>query len=183
MGMRKRAFQQLLGYGPQFEQIMAMLMQQTDPENLAPAYASQRERLMDYFDRAQGQLGTTMAQRGLSDSSYGAAAEGALAGDEASAMGGLTGEIYERAQALQRYLPELYLKMYGLGGGLAGQHVQDRLAREALEAQQGSIWEDLIGALAGAGAAYGQYQGSRGRRPLPGPNDRTPGATERWPNY
>ena len=159
-GSRKRAFQSLLGWGPEMEDAIRRMMGFSDPETLAPEYAAEQEQLSDYYDQAEGRLAGNLQARGLGESSAMTSGLGALAGERASGMGGLNSRIAQEARKYAAGLPSLFLQMMMGGGQLAGQHIQDQLTREQIEAMQGSWFDDLMGGLGAIGGAAGSYFGS-----------------------
>ena len=138
---------------------------QSDPTQLSTAYAGDFERLNDRQNYQDAQLQGTMAARGLTDSSFNAAALGAKASSDATATSGLQNQISQEARTRGDMLREMLYRLYtGETSGAAGlinDISSDRFRQQELDSQPG-WWESIIPSAIGAA---GTYFGGRASRP------------------
>lgn len=133
-------------------------------EGRAAFLAPRLEALSQAIDTARGRMVADQSARGIDESSYGAAASGAL--DHAAAVGRarLVGDLYDAEQNRQAQTKAQLgaaLAAYRSGNVQAAQQIMRDIAewkiqQQQLEAQQGNWW-DSLGQLAGYGAMIGKY--------------------------
>lgn len=133
-------------YLPQLQGAIGDLQAQSDPTKLATTYARDFEHVNDQYDVAEGRLDRALAERGLTDSSYGAAAFGALSSGRAQAVSGLENQIEQEARGRGDMARQLLLSLVtgNMQGAtdLVSRIRQEKLARAQM--QGGSWLDDLL---------------------------------------
>lgn len=147
-----------LGY-PHLVQQLGVLAEQANtdhfsPEERASFLAPYMERLSEDQQRAEGSLNRSLAERGLTDSSFGAAATGGLAAQGAGFRSDLVNRLHAQEQQRQlmaqmqfrEFLQSLINGGTQNAASLQNQLAQQQLARQQMQ-QQGAF--DLGGLLQG----------------------------------
>jgi len=153
----RRSMMQMQGgiayqYLPQLQQSIADLQAQSDPRNLSTAYAKDFENVHDQFDVGQGRLDRALAERGLTDSSYGAAAQGAFSAGQAQATSNLQNQLTQEARS-RGDLARQIIQQLVTGNMTGASDIVNRIRAEKLQGRQmqGGSWMDQLLQLGVAG--------------------------------
>lgn len=146
------------------------------PEQRAQYLAPRMEAIDKAENAALGGLTRTLVGRGLDESSFGGAAEGAILGQgvgtRTNAIGGLAAAEEGRQLQSQAMLRDLLMNLQGRSSqqasSIADSITNFRMQQAALDAQNSFGFGDFFSALGGLGGAAARLGWSPLRPPVPG---------------